>query len=57
MDLDRVKEFCMVLENLGNPNEIVREKHTAELLKSIETSPVQTLLQCISVFFCSPEDH
>lgn len=57
MDLDRVKEFCLTLENLGNPNEIVREKHTSELLKAIEMAPLQTLLECISVFFCTIDDE
>jgi hypothetical protein len=51
MDVERIKEFGQMVENLGNPNDIVREKHTSDLLRTIHSSPVDSLLTCIALLY------
>ena len=40
-----------MIENLGNPNDIVREKHTTELEKALQTNPSDSLVLCIGLIF------
>ena len=51
MDVTRLREFGTLVENLGNPNDLVREKHTAELLRAIQSNQVQSLLLSIGLVF------
>lgn len=51
MDIDRLREFGSLIENLGNPNDLIREKQTAELLREIQTNQIQSMLLCIGLVF------
>ena len=51
MDAERLREFAVMVENLGNPNDIAREKHTAELEKTLQTNPTESLILCIGLLF------
>lgn len=53
MDLEQLREFGTLVENLGNPNDLVREKHTAELLRTIQSNQVQSMLLSIGLVFSS----
>jgi hypothetical protein len=38
-----------MVDHLGNPNEILREKYTGELLKWLNTMPLECLHYCIAM--------
>ena len=48
---ERLREFATMIENLGNPNDIVREKHTSELEKALQANPSDSLVLCIGLIF------
>lgn len=51
MDLDRLREFGSLIENLGNPNDLIREKQTSELLREIQTNLIRSMLLSIGLVF------
>lgn len=54
MDIEKVQEFGSMVENLGNPNDILREKHTADLLRALQNNPVESMLYCMAILFSRP---
>lgn len=51
MDEDQMREFGQMIDNLGNPNDLVREKHTADLLRAIQLDPLNSMLLSIGIVF------